>query len=479
MLQNFYENIYRTLNQQPEQVYIRWPKEAEEDVLTDSFTGRDILDSVATYQQLLKEQKIAVGQKVLLALPVGIKLICGILAVMAAGAVPVLPPAGAVPSQLLSLLKRHHIKEVLLQKPLPLGPRLLLKVLGVRQLLLKEPVIGDMSVLQPVKVNGSQAALISHSSGSTGQAKAIYRSHQVLQAQHEVLKNQFPPRLRQRDFPLFPNILLHNLSIGVLSILPALPGFDIRRMDPARLVQQLLQEKVQTLTGNVYYFRTLVNYLEEQSLTLPAVLALGIGGSPVPDHLLQRLHKAFPEADLYVIYGSSEAEPIAVRKYNAVVMYPPQLGYAVGPFCRDIEGCLLPIGKIAEQGYTVGEVLVRGPHVVPADANGWLQTGDYGYVDEHGILFLTGRKGNEKLHGGVQHYQIEHLLLHQEGVENAAARSLAEGFEIFVLGNAEREKLLKVLNGHFPKGIILALHFRNHFPMDGRHHSKILYSDLS
>ena len=69
----------------------------------------------------------------------------------------------------------------------------------------------------------NQPALIAHTSGSTGQPKQIVRTHAVLSAQHAVLKAVFPPWPGQQDFPLFPNVLLHNLASGAASILPKVP----------------------------------------------------------------------------------------------------------------------------------------------------------------------------------------------------------------------------------------------------------------
>jgi olefin beta-lactone synthetase len=478
MLLNFYQNIYQTLSRQPGQVYLRWPLEGGSAAEMRSFTGAALLQHVAAYQQLLKKHHIRIGDPILLALPVGIDLICGLLACMGSGAVPVLPPAGARPGQLLAVIRKQKIKGLLTATPLLPGQRLLLWLLGVKVLHLQEAAKAEkISWKLPVPVAEEQAALISHSSGSTGQPKAIYRSHKVLLAQHLALKAQFPPLPAQRDFPLFPNILLHNLSLGVLSILPALPAFDVRQMNPALLVAQLQQEGVHTLTGNVYYFKKLLAYLEAEALSLPGVQALGIGGSPVPEPLLRRLQARFPAADLFVIYGASEAEPIAVRKVSPQTL-PPALGYAVGPFCASLEWKLLPLPQQEGMPFPVGEIAVRGAHVATKETGGWLHTGDFGYVNEAGVLFLTARRGNETPHGGVQHYQLEHLLLHQPGVEQAAARSGTEGFEVWVQGSADREALRKVLESHFPTGIVLALHFREGFPMDSRHHSKILYPEL-
>ena len=99
-------------------------------------------------------------------------------------------------------------------------------------------------------------------------------------------------------------------------------------------------------------------------------------------------------------------------------------------------------------------------------------------MDAENTLYLTGRKGNEQLHCGVQHYQVEHVLLHQKGVARAAALSTAGGFDIFIEGAAKEADIRQALQEYFPARIIQQVLYRESLPVDARHHSKILYSNL-
>lgn len=477
-ISNFCEHIFRSLLKDIHREVLIWPEPGVEPLV---FTSSMVMNRVSAIREELQARQVAAGQRVLLALPFQFDLLCTLLAVMAEGAIPVLPPAKASPRALVRLLREQKIQAVVTQGKVKFLFSVLLKWLGTHHLQTESTRFSSPRWLAPQAVSPDQPALISHSSGSTGQPKAIYRSHRVLQAQHLVLKEAFPPWPGQRDFPLFPNVLLHNLAAGTTSVLPDLPWADLPQLDPAKLVRQLQNGQIQSLTGNVFYFRKLLPYLERHQVVLPSVLALGLGGSPVPEYLPHTLQKHFPRAKVFVIYGSSEAEPIAVREVSGAPANPA-LGFAVGPVQPSLELRIRPGGEVRlpdGAAYPTGEVVVRGPHVAAATQNGWLITGDYGYLNQQGSLCLTGRRGNERLHGGVQHYQVEHVLLHLPGIEQAAVRSLASGFQVFVQGLADKEEVREALTRAFPGVPFLSISLRENLPVDTRHYSKILYPNLT
>ena len=334
--------------------------------------------------------------------------------------------------------------------------------------------------IKPEDVNPDQAALISHSSGSTGKPKAIYRSHRVLVAQHEVLNRAFPLLDNQKDFPLFPNILLHNLCNGTLSILPEIQRFKLQNLDAGLILNQLIAHQVTTLTGNVFYFRRILEHAKQHHIELKNVRALGIGGSPVSEDLVFKLKSVFVNADIYIIYGSSEAEPMAIRKVD-LEKQDAANGYCVGEIVSTISIKIEPIGNLLFKNgasIPVGEIEVKGPHVAVSKHEDWLKTGDYGYVYDQ-KLFLTGRKGNETIYGGVQHYQVEHVLQQIEGIELAAALYSSTGFEIFIKGSVSKSLIRNVLKKNFLGDVFKKINFVEEIATDNRHLSKILYNKLA
>ncbi|MGI4864979.1 MAG: AMP-binding protein [Janthinobacterium lividum] len=503
---NFAERLFTELRRQPAREVLRWPA-ARPGAAPTSVSGAALLARVLAWQHTLEASgPLPVGAAVLLACPGSPELVAALLAVLGLGAVPVLPPAGATAGTIYGLLKAERIGLAVVAPGTRRKLGWLGRLLGCRCVVAPEPVdcnyLAGGSLPVPVLrlVGPAQAALLSHSSGSaSGRPAAVRRSHQVLQAQHEALRQQFPPWLGQRDFPLFANVILHNLAVGALSIVPDLPGGRLAQFDPARLVAQLAAEQVETLTGNVFYFQKLLLHLALHPATFPAVRALGVGGSPVPERLLGDLRGAFPNAVCHVIYGASEAEPIAVRA-GAGLPLDPRRGYCVGQLHAGLEISLRqpqaiwqpaapataaattqPLGNSLPPNllpYQAGEILVRGPHVAqPAEADNWLATGDFGYFDATGQLWLTGRRGAAQLVRSVGHYQLEHHLRHLPGVVQVAALPRPDGtaFDVFFVGMTTPEGVRAATETAFGPGLLGQVAQREKLPVDGRHFSKIRY----
>jgi len=464
---NFFETVYKTLKEHQAKTLIYWSN--------GTSTGKSLVEKISGIRSLLLRFGTKSTEEILIATPVGENLVSAILAVMAVGAIPVLPPAGSSSFKLVKLIWQRKIRRIVVNRT-SFSLQMLaffssLKIIEVFNVKEGGPDFSIKTVLP------HQSALISHTSGSTGKPKAIYRSHKVLLAQHETLKESFPPFEEQIDFPLFPNILLHNLCTGTVSVLPDIKKFNLQFLDPAKILLQIQQQTPHTITGNVYYFKKLLSYCQLHNIKIEAVEALGIGGSPVPEGLIQELKMYFIKTDIYIIYGSSEAEPIAIRKSEEEIGNYSD-GYCVGSPAPGIEISFDITGAInISENETIepGEIKVRGKHV--ATTGDWLRTGDWGYM-KNNKLFLTARAGNETIKNGTQHYQIEHVLHNLQGVEKAAAIVYQDGFEIYYSGTAHSEIIEKALSENFPKVIFKKISLMKDLPTDNRHYSKILYEKL-
>src|SRR5688572_16039113 len=101
---NFYANLYFNLSQNPAREVVVWP--SGKGVNSQVTTAQDLLNRVTSIGKHLQKNGIRKGEKVMLLVPVGFELISSLLAIMAIGAVPVLPPAKASKTSLFLLLRK-------------------------------------------------------------------------------------------------------------------------------------------------------------------------------------------------------------------------------------------------------------------------------------------------------------------------------------------------------------------------------------
>jgi len=162
------------------------------------------------------------------------------------------------------------------------------------------------------------------------------------------------------------------------------------------------------------------------------------GAAPMPMALVSRLIRGFPGAQIYQSYGMTEASPVITVldcRYHDLDGVDSErnrtLLTSVGrpvPYVdiRVIDGS----GNQVVNGQT-GEIIVRGPNIMTgywqlpettasALKGGWYHTGDGGYFDADGFLYLTGRVKDMIVSGGENIYPIEvenvlcdHAAVHQ------------------------------------------------------------------
>lgn len=266
-------------------------------------------------------------------------------------------------------------------------------------------VIADMDAEAP--------ALITFTGGSTdaGGPRAVSRTHRLLASQHAALSRALPTQPGDVDMPAFPVATLHNLAAGVPSVIPDFPFRRPQAVRPEKVLVQIERHGVTTASGSPAYWWVIATDCVRRGLTLP-LRRIVTGGAPVAPGLIERLKQVAPQAEILCVYGSTEAEPVAVISGAEILAETAALtargaGIPLGHPVADVAVRLLD-EKFNEQSIgQVGEIWVSGEHVArsyfanpPADAHYkqrdaegrlWHRMGDLAYQDEHGRLWLVGR----------------------------------------------------------------------------------------
>lgn len=278
--------------------------------------------------------------------------------------------------------------------------------------------------------NESDLAVIIYTSGTTGRPKGAMLSHGNLLHNVESCRKVLQAVSFDRFAVLLP--MFHSFMLTVGIILPICVGGSLVLVKslhpPKNIIGEILRNQATILPAIPQLFRTLANAQLPPNLPLRLCIS---GAAPLPGEVLKEFNARFP-IPLIEGYGLSEASPV-------VTMNPVQ-----GPWKAGSIGVPVPDVEVTIQNESgdilpareVGELCVRGGNVMLGYLNQpeetskvmrgeWLLTGDVGYKDEDGYIYITDRKKDMLLVNGINVYprEIEEVLYQFPGVKEAAVVS--------------------------------------------------------
>jgi acyl-CoA synthetase (AMP-forming)/AMP-acid ligase II len=352
-------------------------------------------------------------------------------------------------------------------------------------------------------------ALLTFTSGSTGRPKVALRSHGFLLAQHRVLAQTLGLSNGDLDLTTMPIVALANLASGVTCLIP--PA-DLRApglIDPAPVVAQMQRSGVASTVASPALLARLAGYCLAQQLTLPRLRKVFTGGGPVWPGLLARLQQVAPQAALVAVYGSSEAEPIATSAYHQlrseeVRAMNQGCGLLAGKPVPAIQLRIIPdegerpLGSLTPAEFAalcrgpgqIGEIIVSGdhvlsgqshdPHHIDVSGSSWQRTGDAGYVDDQGRLWLLGRCAArlDDGQGRLYPFAVEGVALQQPGVRRAALIHHQQQRLLIVEPEPDLVPDLIALKKSLAWARLADIRLCRQLPVDRRHNAKIDYPAL-
>jgi olefin beta-lactone synthetase len=375
----------------------------------------------------------------------------------------------------------------------------------------------SLSQTEPVACEVVAPALMTFTSGSTGPPKAAVRTHGFLIAQHQTLAKNLGLQAGEVDVSTLPIFVLANLASGVSSLIP---NADLRspgRVKAAPIVKQLQKHKPQRLSASPAFLERLIEHCDVSGEKLSSLQKIYTGGAPVFPHVLEQMQRVAPNSIVTAVYGSTEAEPIAHIAWHEMKDNDKQAmlsgkGLLTGKPVDDISlrifkdqwGRAIPaltqetFNQLSVPSMQVGEIVVSGEHVLHGYLNGagdeetkfnvgtafnntvrWHRTGDAGYLDEGGRLWLLGRCAAkiEDEHGVLYPFAAECAVYQHDAVKRAAA-VLHKGKRWLLIepkagGHPDLEALQRSLAwAKFADIRLMTL------PVDKRHNAKIDYGKL-
>ncbi len=476
----------------------------------EQLTFAEFHRQVDAYAARLQEKGLGKGDRILVFVPMSIDLYRVVLAIFRIGATAVFLDEWVSKSRLEACCKvadcRAFVGGMKLRMLALLSP-------GLRKIPVWIGLSYNPKAGKPASVptGAGDTALITFTTGRTGTPKAAIRTHGLLNEQFRALSPLLSLRPSDVCLTILPVVLLINLGTGATSVIAKYNSRKPGAMKPGPFIDLIRKYGINTLIASPFFVRQLAQYLIKTPQNQEFVSKIFTGGAPVFPSEANLFREAFPKADIRIVYGSTEAEPISAITAEDLIRNGKNgtiKGLSVGKPEETAQVRIIPIvGKdITVSGETeleelalepgeIGEIIVSGRHVLNdyfrnpealrrnkifAGGTCWHRTGDSGYLDHDGALFLTGRCDSLIRTGKktLSTFTFENCLQAIDGV-NIGTVLLLNGKVTAVIESgtsADREKIMSSV--HAISGEIQDVKFLHKIPRDPRHHTKIDYGKL-
>lgn len=286
-------------------------------------------------------------------------------------------------------------------------------------------------------VDDNSLAAIFYTSGSTGQSKGVMLSHRNL-VSNTIATNEYLELTHDDSimvvlpfYYIYGNsLLLTHIAAGGRLVV------DNRFMYPEVILDTMQSEKVTGFSGVPSNFTIMLGKSTLTERKFPSLRYFTQAGGGMAPETTRKLINAFSDKQIYIMYGQTEAAP-------RVTWLPPDrlneklgsIGIPLNGMTVDIQG---PDGDPLPPNET-GELVVRGPNVMlgywnqPEEQSrvlkdGALYTGDLGYKDDDGYIWIVGRSKEIIKSGGnrVSAKEVEEALLTSDAILEVAVIGLPD-----------------------------------------------------
>jgi steroid-24-oyl-CoA synthetase len=304
------------------------------------------------------------------------------------------------------------------------------------------------ATLPDVERDPDDDATILYTSGTTGTPKGAIGTHRnhVTNLMNTALNGALalamageePPSDQPVYMTTFPIFHIAGQTGMQFTALSGSKLVLLYRWDTAKAIETIERERVSSLAAVPKTVRRLLESPDVASRDVSSLAGLASGGAPVPPDLILRIDRQFSSAVAPANgYGLTETtSAVVINSGEEYVRHPDSVGRpVVGADLRVVD---VETGEDVPDG-EVGELWVRGPNVVRGYWNkpeetaasftdGWFHTGDLGYVDGDGLVYVVDRLKDLVIRGGENVYcaEVEAVLFEHPAVDDVAVIGLPD-----------------------------------------------------
>ncbi len=266
---------------------------------------------------------------------------------------------------------------------------------------------------------GEDLAVIFYTGGTTGVPKGGMHTHDSLF--HFILTFLVSERVEQDLVHLHVTPMFHLSCLGVL-VTTAVAGTHVilPKFEPEDALRAIDAHKVTCCLSVPVMFERMLFHPNVDAYDLTSLRMLGYAASPMPPRILEEARLRFPQLRFAQAYGMTEAPgPLYLGpEHHTQAAVDAGRTRAAGRAVPTCEARIVDASDREVERGTVGEIVIRGPIVMKGYwknpdltrevlRDGWLHTGDAGYMDAAGFIYVTDRLKDMIISGGENVYSTE------------------------------------------------------------------------
>lgn len=283
-------------------------------------------------------------------------------------------------------------------------------------------------------------ALLQYTGGTTGSPKGVMLSHKNLISNATMCDTWLYKTKRGEETVLGIIPLFHVYGLTTVLILSVMQGNKmvlLPKFDPETALKTISKQKPTLFPGAPTLYIGLMNHPDIKKYDLSSISACLSGSAPLPVEVQEKFEK-ITGGRLVEGYGLTETSPVT----HSNLVWGDRVKGSIGLPYPDTDCKVFQPGTTEEVPHgEIGEIGIKGPQVMQGYWNnpeataativdGWLMTGDLGYIDDAGHFFVVDRKKDMIIAGGFNIYprEIEEILYENEAIQECVVAGIPDPY---------------------------------------------------
>ncbi|MBP3039745.1 AMP-binding protein [Bacillaceae bacterium Marseille-Q3522] len=289
-----------------------------------------------------------------------------------------------------------------------------------------------------------EIALLQYTGGTTGFPKGVMLTHKNLIANAFMCNAWLYKCKRGKEVILGILPFFHVYGLTTLSVLSVIEGYKLvllPKFDVKTALKTIQKQRPTVFPGAPTMYIGLLNHPDIKKYDLSSIDTCISGSAPLPVEVQAKFEEV-TGGKLVEGYGLTEASPVTHANYMWERPGHPRVKGSIGIPWPDTDAAIFSLesGEPLPPG-EIGELAVKGPQVMKGYWNrpeetaeilkdGWLFTGDLGYMNEEGYFFIIDRKKDMIIAGGFNIYprEIEEVLYEHPAVQEAVVAGVPDPY---------------------------------------------------